>query len=177
MSHWYTRPRKIPVQAGFVPRIFRFRGGRLTTRPTRRSPKWARDTTSAGKVMTTVFGTTYGTRTERHFPLHHAALQDSFVARVLVMSEASKLVCVLLIDCQHEWRAGVGEVPVGLASPCRRFESAKQKRCHRLPSVRGCKLPLTHLPPNLTHTLWCIPVCCTLGTCQVSPGFQHDVIA
>ena len=43
-SHWsanfevtgMTRPEKIPTQAGFKPRIFRSRGGRLTTRPTRR---------------------------------------------------------------------------------------------------------------------------------------------
>ena len=43
-SHWsanfevtgMTRPRKIPAQAGFEPGIFRSRGGRLTTRPTRR---------------------------------------------------------------------------------------------------------------------------------------------
>ena len=32
-----TRPRKIPAQAGFEPRIFCSRGERLTTRPTRRS--------------------------------------------------------------------------------------------------------------------------------------------
>ena len=32
-----TRPRKIPAQAGFEPGTFRSRGGRLTTRPTRRS--------------------------------------------------------------------------------------------------------------------------------------------
>ena len=46
-SHWranfevtgMTRPEKIPAQAGFKPGIFRSRGGRLTTRPTRRSPK------------------------------------------------------------------------------------------------------------------------------------------
>ena len=31
-----TRPRKIPAQAGFEPRIFHSWGGRLTTRPTRR---------------------------------------------------------------------------------------------------------------------------------------------
>ena len=44
-SHWsanfevtgMTRPRKIPAQAGFEPGIFRSRGGRLTTRSTRRS--------------------------------------------------------------------------------------------------------------------------------------------
>ena len=45
-SHWsanfevngMTRPRrKIPAQAGFEPGTFRSRGGRLTTRPTRRS--------------------------------------------------------------------------------------------------------------------------------------------
>ena len=44
-SHWsanfevtgMTRPRKIPAQAGFEPGIFRSRGGRLTTWPTRRS--------------------------------------------------------------------------------------------------------------------------------------------
>ena len=43
-SHWsakfkvtgMTRPGKIPSQAGFEPGIFRSRGGRLTTRPTRR---------------------------------------------------------------------------------------------------------------------------------------------
>ena len=32
-----TRPEKIPSQAGFEPGTFRSRGGRLTTRPTRRS--------------------------------------------------------------------------------------------------------------------------------------------
>ena len=32
-----TRPEKIPAQTGFEPGIFRSRGGRLTTRPTRRS--------------------------------------------------------------------------------------------------------------------------------------------
>ena len=45
-SHWsanfcvagMTRLRKIPAQAGFEPGIFRSRGGRLTTRPRRRSP-------------------------------------------------------------------------------------------------------------------------------------------
>ena len=45
-SHWsanfkvtgMTQPRKNPAQAGFEPGIFRSRGGRLTTRPTRRSP-------------------------------------------------------------------------------------------------------------------------------------------
>ena len=44
-SHWsaifevtgMTRPWKIPPQVGFEPGIFRSRGGRLTTRPTRRS--------------------------------------------------------------------------------------------------------------------------------------------
>ena len=44
-SHWsanfevtgMTRPRKNPAQAGFEPGIFRSRGGRLTTRPARRS--------------------------------------------------------------------------------------------------------------------------------------------
>ena len=44
-SHWnfnfqvtgMGRPRKIPAQAGFEPGTFRSRGGRLTTRPTRRS--------------------------------------------------------------------------------------------------------------------------------------------
>ena len=44
-SHWsanfevtgMTRPGKIPAQEGFEPGIFRSRGGRLTTRPTRRS--------------------------------------------------------------------------------------------------------------------------------------------
>ena len=49
-SHWsvnvlvtgMTRPRKkIPAQAGFEPGTFRSRGGRLTTRPTRRS-QWQR---------------------------------------------------------------------------------------------------------------------------------------
>ena len=34
-----TRPKKISVQVGFEPGIFRSRGGRLTTRPTRRSSK------------------------------------------------------------------------------------------------------------------------------------------
>ena len=38
LSHWYdSAPKKIPAQAGFEPGIFRSRGGRLTTRPTRRS--------------------------------------------------------------------------------------------------------------------------------------------
>ena len=32
-----TQPGKTPSQAGFEPRIFRSRGGRLTTTPTRRS--------------------------------------------------------------------------------------------------------------------------------------------
>ena len=32
-----TRPEKIPAQAGFEPGIFRSRGGRLSTMPTRRS--------------------------------------------------------------------------------------------------------------------------------------------
>ena len=37
LSHWYdSTPNKIPAQAGFEPGIFRSRGGRLTTRPTRR---------------------------------------------------------------------------------------------------------------------------------------------
>ena len=44
-SHWnanfevtgMTRPEKTPAQAGFEPEIFRSRGGRLATRPTRRS--------------------------------------------------------------------------------------------------------------------------------------------
>ena len=46
-SHWsanfwvtgMTRPRKIRAQAGFEPGIFRSQGGRLTTRPTRRSDR------------------------------------------------------------------------------------------------------------------------------------------
>ena len=39
MSHWYdSTPKKIPAQPGFEPGIIRSRGGRLTTRPTRRSP-------------------------------------------------------------------------------------------------------------------------------------------
>ena len=50
-SHWsanleltgMTRPRKIPAQAGFEPGIFRSRGGRLTTRPKRRSSYGKRD--------------------------------------------------------------------------------------------------------------------------------------
>ena len=38
LSHWHdSTPKKIPSQAGFEPGIFRSRGGRLTTRPTRRS--------------------------------------------------------------------------------------------------------------------------------------------
>ena len=36
LSHWYdSTPKKIPSQAGFEPGIFRPRGGRFTTRPTR----------------------------------------------------------------------------------------------------------------------------------------------
>ena len=39
LSHWYdSTPKKIPAQAGFEPGTFRSRGGRFTTRPTRRSP-------------------------------------------------------------------------------------------------------------------------------------------
>ena len=37
LSHWYDSTPKNPAQAGFEPGIFRSRGGRLTTRPTRRS--------------------------------------------------------------------------------------------------------------------------------------------
>ena len=36
LCHWYdSTSKKIPAQAGFEPGIFRSRGGRLTTRPTR----------------------------------------------------------------------------------------------------------------------------------------------
>ena len=56
-SHWsanfevtgMTRPRKIPAQAGFEPGTFRSRGGRLTTRSTRRS-RQRNSARSLGKV-------------------------------------------------------------------------------------------------------------------------------
>ena len=50
-------PEKIPAQAGFEPGIFRSRGGRLTTRPTRRSPPAGGDNDTDNDNLETQAGT------------------------------------------------------------------------------------------------------------------------
>ena len=98
MSHWYDRPGKIPSQAGFEPRIFRSRSGRLNHYANEAAPK-IHCTRLMGRLKTTTTTTTTSTKL---LIVHYDEMRTLGKLTIITSVDSNALCCSPLLSCRRK---------------------------------------------------------------------------